>query len=482
MGLKSKGMRPFNLTLYLSITTLIAVILLTLCITYFFGHKLTESIMVVSERYALNIARGIGFQIFRDFTLPLRLRGETVNLQDPSQLRLLHRVVRDNLSGFGIEHLDIYDETGKVIYSTDVKRIGWIEADDPHIEQALKGEIVSFVETRSIKLPIGKTREISTIVTCVPIGLKKGEQERVERFKGIFCLRQDITPLRIFLLRTKATIVGGILAFMALFFAVLLLIARSADNIIRRQTETIRRKNQELEELEKLKRDLINMIVHDMKNPLTAITGNIDLVLEGIGGEVQPRQREFLKRAQLNGQRLLAMISNLLDISKMEEGKLVLEKAPFNLREVVDEVVADSMAIAVEEDKEITVDIPEGLPPLNADREMIRRVLANLVSNAIKHTFEGGHIKIAARMKGEEMWISVQDDGEGIPPEYHQKIFEKFARVKEKKLGYKTDTGLGLAFCKLAVEAHGGRIWVESEVGKGSTFTFTIPASTAQSE
>jgi len=467
--------KSFNLTLYLSITTLVAVAVLTVCITLFFGHKLNESIRFVSGRYAQVIAKGIGFQIYRDFTIPLRVKGEEPDLRDPIYLRRLHTVVRNNLAGFGVQHLEIYDESGRVVYSTDLEQVGRVKEGDPRLEQALQGKVISFIERRPVVTPAGVEIIGEVIGTCVPVGIKPGEREPIERFKGVFCLYQDITPLRLFLLRTKGIIAGGIVLFMALFFAVLLLIARSADNIIRRQTETIRRKNRELEELEKLKRDLTNMIVHDMKNPLTAIMGNIDLVLEGFGGEVQPRQREFLERAKLNGDKLLGMISNLLDISKMEEGRLELKKAPFALREVVDEVVAGVRALAERDKKQILVEIPPDLPQLNADREMIRRVLVNLVSNAIKHTFEEGHIWITACSRDSEVWISVRDDGEGIPPEYHQKIFEKFSQVKEKKLGYKTDTGLGLAFCKLAVEAHGGRIWVESEVGKGSTFTFTIP-------
>jgi len=465
----------FNLTLYLSITTFVAVVLLSLCLLFLFGRQLNEIMTTLSSRYAVYIAEGIGAQIFRDFTLPLKLKGEKVDLHDPEQLELLHRVVQRNLSGFAIKYVKIYDEKGRVLYSTRFEDVGKVEEDNPWLQQALQGHVVSHLVKFPVQLPSGKEITVEAIETYVPVGLRPGGAG--ERFKGVFRIRQDITPLQRFFLRARAAVVGSTLGFMALFFAILLIIARNADNIIRRQTEALRQKNRELEALEKLKRDLTNMIVHDMKNPLTALMGNIDLVLEGIGGEVQPKQRQFLERARSSGRRLLAMIGNLLDISKLEEGKLELKRVPFALREVVDEVVAETMPLVVEEEKELAVELPDDLPPLNADREMIRRVVANLVSNALKHTYRGGHIWIRGQVRDSEVWVSVQDDGEGIPPEYHQKIFEKFTQVEDRKLGYKTDTGLGLAFCKMAVEAHGGRIWVESEPGKGSTFTFTVPLS-----
>ena len=472
--------RPFNLTLYLAVTTLVALFVLTVGVTILFNRALTKSITIVSSRYAQVVTRGVSFQIFRDFTLPLRKRGIRVNLEDPAQLRELRRVVKGNLAGFGINYLEIYDADGNLVFASPGKEP--LSPGDPLLQRALKGHIASSAFRQEVVTPSGEERTSELIGTCVPVGfrpLPPGGSEQVERFGGVFCLYQDVTGLLGFLNRVRLLVGGGVILLMAAFFVILMLFARHADRIIRRQTETIRQKNRELQELEKLKRDLTNMIVHDMKNPLTAVMGNIDLVLSGIGGEVLPRQREFLEQARLSSQKLLTMISNLLDISRMEEGRLELKREEFSLGEVVDEVVGEFRALAEREGKELVVEIPEGMPPMHADREMIRRVLANLVSNAVKHTFEGGHIWVTARVEGSDFVVSVRDDGEGIPPEYHEKIFEKFSQVREKKLGYKTDTGLGLAFCKLAVEAHGGRIWVESEPGKGCTFTFTVPRSAA---
>ncbi|MCX7920211.1 MAG: response regulator [bacterium] len=257
-----------------------------------------------------------------------------------------------------------------------------------------------------------------------------------------------------------------------------LLRIKRLNDALQESYRTVAEQNQKLIELAQLKDGLTHMIVHDLKNPLTAIMGYLRIVTSNMLGEVPEKQVKPLNDAYRNSEYLLNMIANLLDISRMEEGQLKLKYETFPLREIVEQNLESLKILAEPDNKTLSMDIPDNLPPLNADKGLLYRVLTNLISNAIKHTYPNeGQVKVTASFNPQDQMIQVNviDNGEGIPKEYQDKIFDKFTQVETKKLGKKFDTGLGLTFCKLAIEAHGGRIWVESEPEKGSTFSFTIP-------
>lgn len=229
----------------------------------------------------------------------------------------------------------------------------------------------------------------------------------------------------------------------------------------------------QLKELEQLRDDLTHMIIHDLRTPLTSLLTGLQTV-EGMG-ELNPDQKEFLDIAVRGGYSLLGMINDLLDISKLEEGSLKLECQELNPQEVVDYALTQVRSLARQKNLSLASDLPGDLPTLSADADKLRRTLVNLIGNAIKFTPTGGTITVASRRDEEGVLFAVQDTGEGIPKEAFGRIFEKFGQVETRKAGRKMSTGLGLTFCKMVVEAHGGRIWVESEPGKGSTFSFVIP-------
>ncbi|HFD39811.1 MAG TPA: sensor histidine kinase, partial [Anaerolineae bacterium] len=230
-----------------------------------------------------------------------------------------------------------------------------------------------------------------------------------------------------------------------------------------------------LARLEQAKADLTNMIVHDLKNPLGVILSALQLLQ--IKAEKQHSlpedQAKLVDMALENGDRLLAMIHTLLDVTRLENGALVLHQEEVSLTSLITEATKDLASLAAAEGKEIIVQVPEDMPPVLADRDLIRRVLDNLLSNALKYTRRGGHIWVSGRPDPEGKWgiVAVRDDGEGIPAEHQALIFERFGQVDAGDA--RSGAGLGLTFCKLAVEAHGGRIWVESAPGEGSTFLFS---------
>jgi PAS domain S-box-containing protein len=232
-------------------------------------------------------------------------------------------------------------------------------------------------------------------------------------------------------------------------------------------------------ELEQLRDDLTHMIVHDLRTPLTSLLTGLQTV--PLLGDLNGAQDEVLELAVQGGTTLLGMINDLLDIDKIEQGSLALEFADVSPGNLVADALSQVRPLARSKGLQLHEEVQEHLGTFPADEEKLRRVLVNLLGNAMKFTTEGSVTVGARRLPGEEALIFfVQDTGEGIPREAFERIFEKFGQVDSRKGGRKMSTGLGLTFCKMAVEAHGGRIWVESEPAQGSTFRFTIPSASGR--
>src|SRR6185295_5935949 len=229
-----------------------------------------------------------------------------------------------------------------------------------------------------------------------------------------------------------------------------------------------------LQELEKLRDDMRNMIVHDLRTPLTALIVGMEMVVNL--GPLNRSQRDMMTIATGGGKTLLDMINELLDIEKMEAGTTQLHYQPLSPATLVAAAVEQVAALAEIEQTTLAIDVPAGLASFPGDAGKLTRTLVNLIANAIRFT-KGGTVTIAAAQQPETIRFTVRDTGSGIPAEAFGRIFEKFGQVDRRS---KAGTGLGLAFCKLAVEAHGGTIGVESTPGAGSTFSFTIPLRAAE--
>lgn len=239
----------------------------------------------------------------------------------------------------------------------------------------------------------------------------------------------------------------------------------------------LRRNLKQLQELEALRDSLTHMIVHDLRTPLTSLLSGLQTI-ERLGA-LNESQAECLGIAVQGGWTLLRMINDLLDISKMEAGSLTLECADVSAERVAVEALQQVAPLAAEKKIALAKKLAPELPPVYADEEKLVRTLVNLLGNAIKFTPAGGRVTISVRPSEHEkaLLFCVTDTGEGIPAEAFERVFEKFGQVESREAGQKMSTGLGLTFCKMATEAHGGHIWVESELGKGSTFSFVIPLS-----
>ena len=230
-----------------------------------------------------------------------------------------------------------------------------------------------------------------------------------------------------------------------------------------------------LRELDAMRTEFLANVSHELRTPLSVIKGSANSLLQPDVIFDEPTRREFLQSIDKDADTLTRLVDDLLMMSRLEVGALEVKKKPHSLAEVVNSVKDRLDNLTAKH--HLYIDIPDKLPPVVIDDGRIGEVLTNLVENAVNYSEENTNIAIEANPNGEEVIISVADEGIGIPPESHQKIFDRFFQGDGRKTGHRRGTGLGLAICHGIVEAHGGRIWVESEPGQGAKFSFSIPTN-----
>jgi PAS domain S-box-containing protein len=226
--------------------------------------------------------------------------------------------------------------------------------------------------------------------------------------------------------------------------------------------------------------EFVSMVSHELRTPMTSIKGYADLLLMEAVGALTGDQRKFLSVIKSNVDRLTTLVNDLLDISRMESGRMTLSLGAVRLDGLIHQVVVAMEARTREKGLTLRSEVPRDLPVVSADSDRVIQILTNLVANACQYTPTGGEIVVSAGVHGDEMRVSVRDTGIGIAPEDQEKIFVRFFRVDDPLVHETIGTGLGLSIVKSLVEMHGGRIEVESEVGEGSTFTFTLPLQKAR--
>lgn len=244
-------------------------------------------------------------------------------------------------------------------------------------------------------------------------------------------------------------------------------------------TDALEDSYRKLRELEKVRDDLMKMIVHDLKTPLTAVLAGLEMVMDGDYGPIPDGVKRALGDAEAKAEDLLALIGDLLEVARLEEPTITLDLTMIAPGAFLHELVHEWALRFEQEAATAEVDIADDAPVFRADRAILKRVFGNLIQNALNHGGPRVHITLNARRERDgHVLFTVADNGPGIPREYHEVIFHKFERAKLPEAPRVRSSGLGLAFCKLAVEAQGGRIWVQSEVGQGSQFHLVLPAAT----
>jgi signal transduction histidine kinase len=249
-------------------------------------------------------------------------------------------------------------------------------------------------------------------------------------------------------------------------------------------TEELKKKNEELQRLNSAKSEFVSTVSHDLRTPLTTIIEGIRLCEDGTLGEINPEQKRFLRLALAEANRLADFINNLLELSRIESGRIMVRKRRLRMEGVIEQVLTSLRKVAEGKGVSLFSRVSEGLPPVFADESHCRRILNNLLSNAIKFTPKGGRVEITADLDWEKsnLVFTIRDTGIGIPKKEQDKIFQRFCRIERKDKEIPPGTGLGLALCKELVEVNGGKIWFKSEEDKGSAFSFSLPVYSEERE
>lgn len=249
------------------------------------------------------------------------------------------------------------------------------------------------------------------------------------------------------------------------------------EEIIAERTDDLKKANEELKQLDRVKTRFFSVINHEMRAPLTAIMGYSDLLL--FSNVLSLDQRRMVDTVKENSQRLLDLVNNILDISRLEDGRLNILPQAISLLAAAEEALSVVKPMAEKKSISIGMNIPPTIPNVYGDPRRVSQILVNLLSNAVKYTPDTGHVAVAARMNktANMVEISVMDTGIGIPTDLLPHIFDRFSRFERDEIRHTVGTGLGLSIARGLVEAHGGEIWVEGEEGVGTTFTFTLPVA-----
>jgi signal transduction histidine kinase len=248
---------------------------------------------------------------------------------------------------------------------------------------------------------------------------------------------------------------------------------------LNRMNDQLGRLYRELETASRHKSEFLANMSHELRTPLNAVIGFSEVLQDRLFGDLNDKQAEYVGDIHTSGRHLLALINDILDLSKIEAGRMELQVTRFALSDVLENAVALARERATRQGISLRLEVDPSAGAVAADERRIKQVLFNLLTNALKFTARGGHVDITARGDSDEVLIAVRDDGIGIAAADHARIFEEFQQVGQSQL--QEGTGLGLAVSRRFVELHGGRLWVESEPGQGSTFTFTVPRTQSAS-
>ena len=247
-----------------------------------------------------------------------------------------------------------------------------------------------------------------------------------------------------------------------------------AESRLARHVQQLATEKERLTELEQLRQETTDLIIHDLRSPLNCIEASLELLQMILPEDVLASCANIIDLALASCKDIMDLVDSLLEVARIESDEMALDLRPISLLPLIADTVNRLRLLAEQNNITLELDAPAELPPIQGDDNKLERVLDNLLDNALKYTPEEGLITVVVRPVNGQVEVRVTDSGPGIPPEHRERIFERFTRVPGSE-GRREGLGWGLAFCRSVIEAHGGRIWLESEVGQGSTFAFTIP-------
>jgi signal transduction histidine kinase len=266
------------------------------------------------------------------------------------------------------------------------------------------------------------------------------------------------------------------------------LVSQAADEVQKALAIENARLRARLREAEQAKMDFLDLVAHELKQPMTAVQGYAKMLMMGIGGELSETQEQFVQVINANADRMGKLVNDLLEISRLEAGRITLQLAAVDLRKIVEETLANCRGEIESRHHTLQLEVPEELPPVMGDRVRLLQILTKLVSNAYRYTPDGGTIRIVAgrtdhlALPAGHLQVSVSDTGIGISAQDLPRLEEKFFRADRELVREQPGNGLGVPIARRLVELHGGQFTVESELDKGSTFSFTLPIASQSAE
>ncbi len=473
LAVEYERVRRFNLVRYYVAASLITTALLALVASALFTQFSYSTAVAQIENSARNIAQNIASGVTAELE-----DSKATSLSQPS-LADWRNIITQRIKGFSAMDVTIFDPSGIIIYSTQQTWIGVRGNMDEDIRRTLAGQ--TFVEICEpgnppdlyLSNPVSKEPKNTYIIeTYAPV---RSSNNSTASPIGIVVTFQDAPELSQVNIRARA--IGLITAFFTmglLFFALLTVVSR-ADKVITSRTDELATAYTNLRQAEAMRDDLTNMIAHDLRNPLTAITASIDLLNKPGLNAREDTRKSLINNARAASKRMTELIDDLLTVGKIESGELKLNLETVAVARLLAERVETFTTQAVAENKTITFNCSPELD-MTADAHLLGRVIDNLIGNAFKYIDYGGKVQVTGRSEDGKVFLSVRDSGSGVPDAFKEKIFEKFVQAPNaEERPTRKGTGLGLAFCRLVVELHGGKIWVQDVPEGGSEFVLWIP-------
>jgi len=467
----------FRLLRYFSITSFAAMIVVAPVLAMLYRYVALKDLVELGERNNIALTQLFSNSLWLDFG-PFLTSASGLSddaLKDHPETIRLRRAVRELMKDLSVAKIKVYDLAGRTVFSTEAKQIGEDKSANAGFLSARSGKVANEIIHRDTFSAFDSVIEDRDLISSyVPIR-RGGPAGAVE---AVFELYYDVTPLLQKIDRTQRIVVVAVIFILAGLYSVLFFIVKRADKIIRTQYIELATVNRELEKANEMQADFSAMIAHDLRSPLTNTLSTVTMMQDGLFGPINEEQWKWLAKIEVNTQKLVDLVNDFLDFSKMEASHIELVKEEVNLDQIVRDNLDNYLPLAKDKKVSVRSCVAPALSQIKADPRRLDQVFSNLISNAIKFTGEGGEIEVgAAKDDGTGVRIWVRDTGAGIPKQEIGSLFEKYRQTQSGKTSKQKGTGLGLVICKMIVEAHGGKIWVESEEGKGTTFTFTIPCN-----
>lgn len=485
----------FNRFEYISLPsiTIILIVGILLLKTIFY-----DLIIFDAEKDAIRITTVLRESGAFDFLKRKADEEDVTNISEAVFLEI-NRQLRQFLSPYNILKVKIFNREHQVVYSTNATIIGKYDRDNIKLKEALKGKTTSEYESKEHVQDIEEESrfDVGVVETYVPIRDSAGE------IVGSFEIYQDVTE-GIKTARQKLIQAGAFLSLTVLaVFEILILAIRHAGRVINLQTEsltgsnrmlknevelresaeeTLKANNEELTEHNRLQNEFIITVSHELRTPLAIFKNIISNLLAGIRGKLNSEQQEILETANDEIDRLAGVISDFLDVAKLETDKVDLQMEKISINSTVDRVVNFYRSLADVKNIEIVTLMPTEVLYIKGDNAKIGQVMSNILDNAVRFLPDcGGRITIRVKDSGDEVGVEVEDNGYGISVEDISTIFDRFVQVEKQTGPGAHGTGLGLSISKELIELHGGRIWAENTLHGGAKFSFVLPKFASES-